>query len=245
MMKSLIKTLLIVVLVFSFSKSFSQQPAQFFTKADVFFKSYVSDGKVAYKEIKENPALLQELINLAKDIQVTKDNASEYQSFWINTYNLFVISEVIKNYPIKTPLDVKGFFDSKTHDIAGEQITLNDIENKKLRAQFNNDPRFHFVLVCAGLGCPPIINEAYVSSKLEDQLNRQTVLALNNDKFIKVNVKKKKVGLSQIFEWYKSDFTANDNTIIDFINLYRTNKIPGKVKTSFYEYNWNLNITQN
>lgn len=244
MKKIQIQIIVITIFTLGFSKLFSQQPSVFFSKADVFFNTYVIDGKVAYEKIKENPELFNELITLANKVEVSKSSSKQYQSFWINSYNLSVIKEVVRNYPIKSPLDVKGFFDTKKHEISGEKITLNDIENKKLREQFNNDPRFHFVLVCAGLGCPPIVAEAYTPENLEEQLDRQTTIALNDDNFIRINLKKRKVELSQIFEWYTSDFTRNGKTLINFINKYRTNKISDKVKTSFYEYNWNLNITK-
>ncbi|NND80132.1 MAG: DUF547 domain-containing protein, partial [Maribacter sp.] len=118
-------------------------------------------------------------------------------------------------------------------------ITLNDIEHKLLRAVFPNEPRFHFVLVCAGMGCPPIINKAYMPSTLTAQLELQTKLALNDPLFIQVN--KNKVKISKIFEWYESDFTRNGKNLIDFINQFRKEKLPEKAKVSFYAYNWALN----
>jgi hypothetical protein len=103
---------------------------------------------------------------------------------------------------------------------------------------FKKEARFHFVLVCAGLGCPPIINEAYKPSTLEAQLQEQTEIALNNPNFVKV--KGKKVQISQIFEWYKGDFTQ-DGTEIEYINRYRKEAIPEKAKVSYYSYDWRLN----
>ncbi len=140
---------------------------------------------------------------------------------------------------MKSPLDKSGFFDIKKHEIGGELITLNDIEHKLLRASFPKEPRFHFVLVCAGLGCPPIINKAYMPSTLDAQLEQQTILALNDPLFIRVN--KNKVRISQIFKWYKSDFTKEVNSLVDFINQYRTEKLPERAQVSFYTYNWALN----
>ena len=122
--------------------------------------------------------------------------------------------------------------------MGGENITLNDIENKLLRANFPEEARFHFVLVCAGLGCPPIIASAYMPDTLDTQLEQQTVKALNDPDFIRV--KNNKVGVSQIFEWYKSDFEQHGG-IVDFINRYRKSKLPEKSKISFYPYDWTLN----
>jgi hypothetical protein len=239
-----IKQTLVILLLFNFVGVSSQSLITFFEESDAFFKQYVSNGKVDYNQIKTDPNQLNKLLELAKDVNVKKENSSQYRAFWINTYNLIVINSIVANYPVKSPLEISGFFDKKIHSVSGKSITLNDIENKVLRAQFNNDPRFHFVLVCAGLGCPPIINKAYQPITLEEQLNEQTILALNNDDFIKVNSKKKKVQFSQIFEWYTSDFTAQNESLIEFVNTYRKDQIPITFKTSYYTYDWTLNTTK-
>ena len=233
------KTLIAVLLLAFVQFGFSQGTSEFFSKADTFFNTYVANGRVAYKEIKANPASLEELLKLAKDIRVTKSDAKTYQAFWINGYNLSVIKGIVDNYPIKSPLDKGGFFDKKTYDIGGQNTTLNDIENKLLRAVFPQESRFHFVLVCAGLGCPPIINSAYTPEKLESQLQRQTELALNNPNFIRV--KGKKVNFSQIFEWYPGDFTQGGKNLVEYVNQYRKEKLDPKSKVGYYSYDWALN----
>ncbi|MEK6153354.1 DUF547 domain-containing protein [Flavobacteriaceae bacterium 3-367] len=237
-MKSTIAHLTAVFLL-TVSLSYGQTKAEFFSKADTFFKTYIKQGRVAYSTIKQDPGALDELISMAEGISVSKSDSKEYQAFWINGYNLSVIKGIVDNYPIKSPLDKAGFFDAIKYNIGGHSITLNDIENKLLRANFPNEARFHFVLVCAGLGCPPIIDRAYLPSSLEVQLQKQTQLALNNPEFIKLN--KNKVGLSQIFEWYKGDFTQGGKSLVDFVNLYRNEKLPEKAKTYFYSYDWTLN----
>jgi len=221
--------------------SLAQSTDTFFSKADTFFKKHVTNGKVNYAAIKKDPAGLNELVNLAKGITVSKDDAKTYQAFWINGYNIGVINGIVKKYPTKSPLNINGFFDMTKHEIGGKKITLNDIENKLLRANFKSEARFHFVLVCAGLGCPPIINEAYTPAALESQLQRQTEIALNNPAFIKV--KGKKVQLSQIFEWYKGDFTQNGSEV-DYINKFRKEPIDAKARVSYYPYDWKLNDTK-
>lgn len=232
------KYLILTIALFAL-KGFSQDMNLFFNKSDAFFKEYVSNGKVAYSKINSNKEPLTDVLKLAETISVSKSDAKNYQAFWINAYNLSVIKGIIDNYPTKSPLDNAGFFDKTTHHLGGKTITLNDIEHKLLRAQFK-DPRFHFVLVCGALGCPPLISEAYLPNTLNSQMDVQTKVALNGD-FLKVNVKKKRVQASQIMEWYKKDFTMNGKTEIDFINTYRTEKIPNNFKISYFPYNWSVN----
>lgn len=232
-------TSLVIILFFTVSLAWAQNTADFFAKSDAFFKENVKNGRVTYKAIKENPAALNELLAMAKSISVAKENAAEYQAFWINGYNLLVIDGIVKNYPIKSPLHKPGFFDGIKNEIGGERITLNDIENKLLRKNFPKEPRFHFVLVCGGLGCPPIIDEAYVPSKLDSQLERQTKLSINDPNFIRVN--KNKVQVSQIFEWYPGDFKQDGKKLVDFINKYKSEQLPEKSRVSYYQYDWTLN----
>ncbi len=235
------KKIAIIIIVFLGSLSISAQNLNsFIEKADSFFKANVSNGKVAYSNIKSDTAALEEVLKLAEGISVSKDDAANYQAFWINAYNLSVIRGIIDHYPTKSPLDHAGFFDKTKHSLGGKKITLNDIEHKLLRAQFN-DARFHFVLVCGAIGCPPLINKAYNPATLEAQLQKQAELALNGNYFIKVNAKKKKVEGSEILKWYKGDFTMNGMTEIEYINTFRTEKIPNNYKLTYFTYNWSVN----
>ena len=232
----------ILILIFAL-EGFSQDLDAFFTKADSFLKTHVSNGKVAYSKIHSNQDGLNEILKLAEAVSVSKEDTKTYQAFWINAYNIAVIKGIINNYPTNSPLDNAGFFDKTTYSLAGKKITLNDIENKLLRAQFK-DARFHFVLVCGAVGCPPLIDEAYLPKTLDIQMEVQTKEALNGS-FLRVNNKKKRVEVSQIMEWYKDDFTMNGKSEIDFINRYRTEKIPNNFKLSYFPYDWQVNKQSN
>lgn len=235
-MKKIIITISIFLGVISIQ---AQDLSTFFNKADAFFKANVSNGKVAYSKIHENPKQLNEVLQIAEGISVSKSDAKNYQAFWINAYNLSVVKGLIDKYPTKSPLDNAGFFDKTKHNIGGKTITLNDIEHKLLRGQFN-DARFHFVLVCGAVGCPPLIAKAYLPNTLETQLETQTKKAINGP-FIRVNANKNRVQVSQIMEWYKGDFKMNGTDEIDFINKYRTEKLEGKWKLSYFPYDWTIN----
>lgn len=233
------KKIILLIFVLISLKSMSQTTGDFFNKADAFFKTYVSQGKVAYDKIHKDPSSLNEALKIAKTISVSKSNKNTYQAFWINAYNLSVIKGIINNYPTNSPTDNAGFFDKKTYALGGKNITLNDIEHKLLRGQFK-DARFHFVLVCGAVGCPPLINRAYKPNTLNAQLEAQAKKAINGS-FIRVNEKKKRIEVSKIMEWYKGDFTTNGMDEIDFINKYRTTKLEGKYKLSYFTYNWKVN----
>lgn len=216
-----------------------QVQQDFFNKADVFFQTFVKAGKVDYRSLKSQPHELDGLLLLAKEISISKNNATVYQAFWINIYNLLVIKGVVDHYPLNSPLEVDGFFDKIMYEVGGMNITLNALEHQLLREKFPDEPRFHFVLVCAGLGCPPIIDKAYLPASLEAQLEAQTSKAMNDPNFIRTT--NDRILVSQIFEWYATDFSRNGNGLIDFINRYRDPDLSAEVKIGFYPYNWKLN----
>ena len=231
------KHMILIYLLALSTLSFSQNTEAFFSKADDFLSKHVKNGRVDYQAIHDDPADLDELMKLSNAVKVTTADANTYQAFWINVYNLSVIKGLVNQYPIKSPMDQSGFFDKVTFQVGGKEVTLNTIENKLLRAEFN-EPRFHFVLVCGAIGCPPLIDEAYRPSALDKQLQRQTALALNNSEFIKV--KKNKVELSEIFKWYKEDFVENGDEI-SYINQFRKVPIDTNSKITYYPYNWSIN----
>lgn len=219
----------------------SEKKITFFDAANAVFSTYITNGKVDYAAIKKNPEKLENALQIAKNMQVSTDDPELYKAFWINAYNLAVIKGIVNNYPIDSPMDQKGFFDTITYEIGGQKTTLNNIENELLRAKFPEEARFHFVLVCAGLSCPPIIDNAYRPKTLEDQLQKQTELSLNNPDFIKVNGNN--VAVSMIFKWYKEDFEKQGG-ILKFINEFRDEKLPKNSDLSYYDYNWSLNDTK-
>jgi hypothetical protein len=137
-------------------------------------------------------------------------------------------------------MDLKGFFDKELHTVAGEKMTLNDLEMKKLLQPYK-DARFHFALVCAARSCPLLPSFAFQPGKLDQQLTERATLALNNKEWIKVSANQKKVELSKIFEWYKADFTTEGKTSLEWINQFRKEKIPNNFVVGYYEYDWALN----
>jgi len=222
--------------------AYSQTTAsKFFVEVDAFLKKYVNEGRVNYAAIKQNSTEIKALVSVLNQFDLKNlPDANTELAFWINAYNILVIQAVVANYPIQSPMDVKGFFDTQKHIVAGELLTLNDIENKKVREKFK-DARIHFALVCAARSCPPIINEAYFGDKLNVQLNARTRTNLNDPKFIRVDKTAKKAYLSEIFRWYERDFTATGKSALEYINQFRTEKIPNSYAVDYYKYDWSLN----
>ena len=174
------RKLVVLLFLFQISVGFAEiSTEQFFTKTNTFLQKYVTDGKVNYQKVKSNETELTVLTEYIASVSLDSLDANTKKAYLINVYNLSVIQQVISNYPIKSPMDVVGFFESTKFNVGGTKMTLNHIENEILRKEYK-DPRFHFVLVCGALGCPVIADYAYNNLELESQLETQTKLALNN-----------------------------------------------------------------
>ncbi|NOS55127.1 MAG: DUF547 domain-containing protein [Cyclobacteriaceae bacterium] len=236
------KTLLVTLFFLATSLiSFGEDQLSAFTSSsDSFLKKYVSNGSVAYTKVKQNIGEVEALYALIGEMNLSGVDVAMQKSFYINAYNIIVIYWVAKHYPLKSPLDNSGFFDKVKHKVAGEEITLNSLEIKKLLLPYK-DARLHFALACAAKSCPPLSSFAYTPVALDKQLTERATAALNNPGWLKINKAEKKVELSKIFEWYKKDFTADGKTELEWINQYRKEKIPATYAVGFYEYNWALN----
>ncbi len=217
------------------------QTNTFFNKVDVFMKKYVNtNGLVNYKNIEANPVELNTLVSQIASMKLIQEKGNTHKAFYINTYNVLVIKGIIDNNIPKQPLDIDGFFDKKKYKVAGELLTLNNIENKKIRAIYN-DARIHFVLVCAAKGCPKLVSQVYKPSTLDKQLQDRTKKTLNNPNFIRIKSNANTVLVSEIFKWYKEDFVTGGKSIVDYVNQYRSTKISTKYKQDYYPYNWTIN----
>ena len=221
------------------TKAVAQSLSDFFNASDLFFQTYVTAGQVDYKAIAEQPESLYPLKELYSEMDLSNQDANTVKAFWINAYNLAVINSIIEHYPLQSPREVAGFFNILKHRIAGREMSLNDLEKKKL-LEVDQDARLHFVLICAARSCPPMAAFAYRPEQLEEQLNQRTQIALNDPVFIQVEEEKKRIALSEIFRWYVSDF-ENAGGIRTFINRFRSESLPASYKFRYYNYDWSLN----
>lgn len=215
-------------------------PSAFFADTDAFLKKVVQDGLVDYGAAARNKAALNRLLQTVGTADLNDANLSEKKAFYINAYNLLVIGAVLEKYPLPSVKEVPGFFEGRKFAVAGERLTLNELENQKLREPYQ-DPRIHFVLVCAAKGCPSLRAGAYLPTSLDQQLTEQTRLALNDPAFVRVNPGEKQVLVSEIFKWYAADFPAGPQGLISFLNTYRSSPVPAGFRSGFYSYDWALN----
>lgn len=207
-----------------------------------FMRTYVVDGLINYDSIRNNPAMLEELVAQTENYLLAGKSPAEQKAFYTNAYNILVIKQVIDNYPTEGPMAIDGFFDETTFEVSGSEMTLDELEKEILFPAFP-DPRLHFVLVCAAVGCPPIADFAYVPDSLDVQLENKTREVLNINWYVRVY--KNRTLISKVFDWYEADFVTDTSGVKDFINQYREILIPEDHTLETYDYDWSLNDSSN
>lgn len=207
-----------------------------------FLQKFVNkDGKVNYEALQRNPEMLDALLSNIADFDVTKAEMADQYAFYLNAYNVLVIGEIVKNYPLTSVQDMPGFFNRARMRVGRDMLTLDQIETDKLRKIYD-DPRLHFALVCGTNSCPRLSRAAYVGKDLFVQLNNQARFALLDPGYVKVDDAKKIVRLPEIFQWYEEDFSASGKTGVMYVNQFRKNgRIPTWYTVEYYPYNWSLN----
>jgi hypothetical protein len=213
--------------------------------------------RVRYAEWKTDRAGLVPFTSALSDVSPKVFDAfskAEKMAFLINAYNAFTIQMVLDSYPIKSIKDAGSLFTSpwkkKFFKLFGRDFTLDDIEHGMLRKDFG-DPRIHFAINCASLGCPPLRDEAYTDDGLDSQLDQQAKGFLRDEAHNKIDLTNKKRGLSMIFKWFHEDFEKNGGSVQKFIAKYLSDNAgvqaqltAGLFQVSYLDYDWNLNQIQ-
>ena len=212
------------------------------TQTTAFLQQYVNkEGRVNYAAIQRDPDQLDALLYTIAGFDAAHAAEAARYAFYLNAYNVLVIGDIVRNYPLQSVQQMPGFFNKTLHRVGGEQLTLDQIETDKLRRIYD-DPRLHFALVCGTQSCPRLSRTAYVGAELFVQLNNQTRFALADPAYVKVNAEAKVVQLPEIFKWYEADFNTSGKTGVPYVNQFRKDKtVPTWFAVEYYAYNWGLN----
>ena len=174
-------------------------------------KKHGKDGFINYKALKEDHDGLDAYLGyIVKFSPESKPEAfpkrEDRLAYAINAYNAYVVKGVIDHYPCESVKSIGtipfDFFKKFEYPFGGKSYTLEAWETKA-REEFN-EPRLHFALNCASLGCPRLPNEAFMPARMEEQLAGETRKFVLEERNVKVEGGKAK--LSSIFKWYRGDF---------------------------------------
>lgn len=187
-------------------------------------------------------------------------SSAEQQAFLINAYNAFTIELILGKYPdLKSIRDLGGLLSSpwkrKFVPLFGSQVSLDDIEHGMLRTRGRfDDPRVHFAVNCASVGCPPLREEAFVAERIEAQLDQQALRFLSDRTRNRFDSQRRRLEVSKIFDWYGEDFRLGHrgvSSLASFLGRYadhladapadRERIRAGQADITFLDYDWKLN----
>ena len=213
-----------------------------------------SDGinRVAYTAVTaaDRTALKSYIENLG-NISISAYNRAEQRAFWINLYNALTVDIVLEHYPIDSIRDISsGFFSRgpwrlQLARVEGEDLTLDDIEHRILRPLWR-DPRLHYALNCASLGCPDLQPVAFSADNSDDLLERAASRFVNSERG--VNVVDQRLQVSSIYHWFEEDFGGDDAGVIAHLKKYANEPLlallSGIDRIDDHDYDWRLNASE-
>ncbi len=208
-------------------------------------------SRVRYASVPEQDRrLLSHYLEYLQGLPVKQMTRKQQLAYWINLYNAATVNLILSHYPVDSILDIdispglfsNGPWGKKLFSIDKQSLSLNDIEHRILRPLWS-DPRIHYAVNCASLGCPNLQGTAFTHTNVEQLLEQAAEDFINHPRAVQVD--QEKLVVSSIYHWFKADFGGDDKAVIDHLKTYA--KAPLKqnlekiIEIDDHEYDWTLN----
>lgn len=221
-----------------------------------FLRKYISHGRdginrLGYGMVKETDVKkLETYLEALEAVSVSRLNRSEQIAYWINLYNALTIKVIMDHYPVKSIRKInispgwfsRGPWGKKLAIVEGERVSLDDIEHRILRPIWR-DPRVHYAVNCASLGCPNLAPVPYTAENAERLLNQGARNYINNPRGVLVS--ERGLIVSSIYRWFIEDFGGTDQSVIEHLKKYAdpdlAARLEGRVRIDGDHYDWMLN----
>lgn len=231
---------------------------------DRLLKAYVKPGadgvnRVDYAAFKASgQADLKRYIAALEKVDPRTLSRNAQFAFWANLYNAKTIDIVLAHYPVdsirkitinegllgflKKSVGAGGPWKAKVVEVAGEKLSLDNIEHDILRPAFK-DPRVHYAVNCASFGCPNLSQAAFTADNLNAELDAGARAYVNHPRGISVEAGK--VTASSIYSWFQVDFGGSERGVLDHVRTYASDDLKARLEgiksISGYRYDWSLN----
>lgn len=204
-------------------------------------------GFIDYEAIAADPSDLDRYIEQLAGADPDALGRDERLALLINAYNAFTIRLILDYMPVDSIRDIPRSqrWDHKRWGIGGRLHSLNEIEHEIIRPNFA-EPRIHFVLVCAAVGCPPLRKEAYTGEKLESQLADQSEYVHSHDRWFVLDKEREELHLTQLYQWYAGDYEQKAPSVVAYAaqfcpELVRLINAGREPRVRYLDYSWKLN----
>lgn len=219
-----------------------------------FLKGAVSPAGVDYDALKGRRAVLDRYLEQVRAAEIDGWSKPQRLALYVNAYNAYTLKLMLDHGPPHSIRDLDGgnVWQTRSFVVAGESVTLNDLEHGKARKLA--DGRVHAVVNCASKGCPPLPAAPLTPDGYASQLDAATRTWARTNAF---TISGDTVKLSQIFDWYAEDFaSANQGDLagVDgrhenalwFLSRYvddatRQKLLSGTLSAEWQPYDWTLN----
>jgi len=221
---------------------------------DALLKTHVRGGRVDYAALGKNPEELDRYLDSLAAVarpEFERWSEPERLAFLINLYNAQTLRLILDHYgSIESIKDIGGLWsgpwDKDIVRLWGKTLSLGELEHGILRRRFE-EPRVHFALNCASIGCPPLRPEAY-RAPLDAQLERQARDFLGDGSKNRYEPGSRTLRLSPIFKWFRKDFEEMSGSVLSAILPYLPKEQAraavrdrSRLRIDYTEYDWKLN----
>ncbi|MEM7059916.1 MAG: DUF547 domain-containing protein [Pseudomonadota bacterium] len=209
---------------------------------------------VAYQNFAgADKAQLKTYLDDLASTRISAFNRAEQMAYWINLYNALTVQVVLDHFPVASIRDIDispgliaiGPWDKKLITVEGEELSLNDIEHRILRPIWK-DPRIHYVVNCASIGCPNLAKTAYTGAGLERALQSAATAYVNDPRG--VSIRNGQITVSRIYDWFIEDFGGDQTGILRHLSQYADAGLKaelGRIGTlTDTEYDWSVNAAR-
>lgn len=198
--------------------------------------------------LSDDRASLQEYIEAMATLDPGELSRPEQMAYWINLYNALTVREILDAYPLKSILDInngKGPWKKPVVTVVKRSLSLDDIEHRLLRGLWQ-EPRIHFAVNCASVGCPDIQAKVFTGKDIDRQLQAAALNYLRSMRGV-AEIDNTLV-LSSLFEWYAEDFGNNERSVRSKLSSYADPQTAAMIEQwqgeVGYQYDWSLNDTR-
>ena len=185
-------------------------------------------------------------------VPIDNFNRDEQKAYWLNLYNALTVRLILQHYPVESIRDIDispglfsdGPWDKALIEVAGEDLTLNDIEHRILRPIWG-DPRIHYGVNCASVGCPNLADTAFTGANTEALLERGARDYVNSPRGTRLE--DDTLVISSIYVWFQEDFGGDVEGIVAHLLRYAEPALAARLESAGppqdHAYDWSLNDT--
>lgn len=213
---------------------------------DTLLRRHVrANGRVDYVSLFDDVAMLDEYIEAVGHVDFHALSRDEKLALLINAYNAFTLSLIADHRPLKSIRNIpsRDRWLVRRWRIGGHQLSLHDIENGWLRARFV-EPRIHFAINCASIGCPPLRAGAYTGAAIDNELAHHAQTVHSDPRWARFDGDS--LWLTKVYLWYACDFIAAGGSIAHFAGGYMPEVAErlaanAPVRLRWLPYDWSIN----